>query len=155
MTPETQGQRLRRLREDLDMSQTDFAAQIGCKQSHLSGLENDNATLTIDLLQRLFDEFKYNPLYHITGLGVPIIDISNMNVLPIAISETSTKYNVLNKQTEQTGELKKIIEENLNLKKEILEKMQENKRLREKMELLQDKIITLLEKTSLSTISSR
>ncbi len=147
MTLSTEGQRLRQLREDLGMNQTEFASSIGIKQSHLSAIENDNSSMSLDIMKKLFDEYSYNPLYHIKGIGVPIIDRDNPSLSHSAIFEQRGIY--APKDTD-----KKILEQSQALFKENIELTKVNMSLREKIQSLQDKIIALQEKLLSREISS-
>lgn len=49
------GYRIRLLREDRGLSQSDFAYRIGINRSYLSGVENGKRNLTVDILARMAD----------------------------------------------------------------------------------------------------
>lgn len=62
-------ERLRIIRKDLQLNQSDFANKIGTTQSHLSKLENGTIELSIETIQSLYNALKINPTWLIVGCG--------------------------------------------------------------------------------------
>ncbi len=52
------GKKLKALRRELDLTQEDFAEDIGATPSHISLMENDKRGVTIDSLKRICKAYK-------------------------------------------------------------------------------------------------
>lgn len=147
---QTQGQRLRSFRETkhAELTQTQFAERIGCRQSHLSAIENDNSKLSIDLLEKLYDEFRYSPNYHIIGIGDILIDNNDNHLSLSQIKEQSEVYIIKPKEENKEAKYTKIYEENLSLHRTIERLHITIDEINTKLVKAQEKIISLLERFS-------
>lgn len=73
----TDFERLREIRERLKFKQGDFAALIGLQQGSYSDVERGKANITYNLLGKLYELFKINPIFIMLGEGNWILDNSN------------------------------------------------------------------------------
>ncbi len=66
---ETQGQRIKKIRQALNLSQEDFGKIIDTMKQNVSRLENDKMVLNNDKLIKLAVEYKVSPNYILLGIG--------------------------------------------------------------------------------------
>lgn len=144
-----QGQRLRYFREShLNLNQKDFSRRIGCKQAHLSAVENGKSKLSVDIIERLYSEFSYNPNHYIIGVGSININSNVIELLPPTMQEDVVNYQTTDQKGISEEKCRKILEENNNLRKQVEQLHQENNTINNRLFKTQEKIILLLEKNS-------
>ena len=66
---ETTGQRFKKIRTALDLSQDDFGEKIGLSKSAVSAVENDKSFVSINVQRTLFMEYNINLNWLICGEG--------------------------------------------------------------------------------------
>lgn len=59
----TYGERIKKIRQYLDLRQEDFADVIGVKKSAVSMIEKSLRNLSVDHIQRLLEKYNINPQY--------------------------------------------------------------------------------------------
>lgn len=67
-------QRIRELRKALNLSQKDFAAQIGLKQNAISYMEKARSTVTEQNIKAICAQFKVNEDWLRTGVGTMFLE---------------------------------------------------------------------------------
>lgn len=93
----TDFERLKEIRERLKFKQGDFAALIGLQQGSYSDVERGKANITYNLLGKLYELFKINPIFIMIGEGNWILDKSNNSDEILNIDEILDKSNNLDK----------------------------------------------------------
>ena len=66
---DTQGSRLKKIRQELKLSQEEFAKKIGVSKQYISNLEADRYTLNNERLVSLAVDFKVSLNYLLLGIG--------------------------------------------------------------------------------------
>lgn len=66
---ETQGQRIKKIRQALNKSQEEFGEIFNMKKQNVSSLENDKAFLNNEKLTKLLIEYKVSIDYVLGGIG--------------------------------------------------------------------------------------
>lgn len=66
---DTQGQRIKKIRQALNLSQEEFGEIFGIKKQNVSSLENDKIFLNNDKLIKLAVKYKISPNYLLLGIG--------------------------------------------------------------------------------------
>ncbi len=104
-------QRLKKLRLDLKLSQTQMAGKLNMEQSTYSRYETNKADLNLSLLQKIKDEFGVEPSEFITNNnsvvtfengstnnGTGIVQLQNYYAFPKEILESmlSNQQNIVN-----------------------------------------------------------
>jgi len=69
----TQGIRLKKIRQELNLSQEQFGIKIGVSKQYVSNLEADRNVLNNEKLVSLLVDFNVNLNYLIGGVGQPFI----------------------------------------------------------------------------------
>lgn len=69
----SESENLKNFRQAVGLSQKEFAEKLGFKQAYISDIENGRSSLSIQSLRKLYDQFGYSPLFHLTGQGQMII----------------------------------------------------------------------------------
>lgn len=142
------GTRLRTFREHLDISQKEFSSRIGIGQPQLSAIEKDASKGSVDMIEALIKEFRYNPLYHFIGKGKMFIDENDIGDISFSsIQESQAQYQSQKKSSNIDLDTKKILEENWLLKRQVEQLQAEKSSLNQLLISAQEKIIKLLEKT--------
>lgn len=91
------GERLRQLRGDLDISQKDFAAQMGIAASFLSEIEKGKTKPGYNFLIKCAETFKVSPTWLLLGIGSVFLD------------KNSEVFNNLDEFGEQTDEIRDLL----------------------------------------------
>lgn len=65
----TIGERIRKVRRELDLTQTEFAAQIGSVQNSITGYENGRRNPSQPIISLICNKFNVNELWLRTGEG--------------------------------------------------------------------------------------
>ena len=65
----TQGSRLKKIRQELKLSQEEFGAKLGVSKQYISNLEADRYTLNNERLVSLAVDFNINLNYLLIGVG--------------------------------------------------------------------------------------
>lgn len=65
----TLAQRIKNLRKELGLNQTEFAQKIGITQTSLSQIEGEKNGISYDVYKAIVSEFKVNPMWLMDGLG--------------------------------------------------------------------------------------
>ena len=66
---ETTGQRFKKIRTTLNLSQEDFGNKIGLSKSSISAVENDKSFISIEIQRTLFMEYNVNLNWLVCGVG--------------------------------------------------------------------------------------
>lgn len=66
---DTQGQRIKKIRQALNLSQEEFGETFGIKKQFVSLLEKDKTFLNNDKLIKLAVKYKISPNYLLLGIG--------------------------------------------------------------------------------------
>lgn len=65
----TLAQRIKNLRKELGLNQTEFATRIGITQTSLSQLEGEKNGISYDVFKAIVSEFNVNPVWLMDGVG--------------------------------------------------------------------------------------
>lgn len=65
----TQGERIKKIREELRLKQEDFAAIFGFSRAFVSAIEKDKSKLSVDNLVKLLLTYNVNMNYLLGGIG--------------------------------------------------------------------------------------
>lgn len=65
----TLAQRIKNLRKELGLNQTEFATRIGITQTSLSQLEGEKNGISYDVYKAIVSEFNVNPVWLMDGVG--------------------------------------------------------------------------------------
>jgi transcriptional regulator with XRE-family HTH domain len=65
----TLAQRIKNLRKEVGLNQTEFAARIGITQTSLSQLEGEKNGISYDVFKAIISEFNVNPVWLMDGIG--------------------------------------------------------------------------------------
>jgi transcriptional regulator with XRE-family HTH domain len=65
----TLAQRIKNLRKELGLNQTEFATRIGITQTSLSQLEGEKNGISYDVFRAIVSEFNVNPVWLMDGIG--------------------------------------------------------------------------------------
>lgn len=65
----TLAQRIKNLRKELGLNQTEFATRIGITQTSLSQLEGEKNGISYDVFKAIVSEFNVNPVWLMDGIG--------------------------------------------------------------------------------------
>lgn len=65
----TLAQRIKNLRKELGLNQTEFANRIGITQTSLSQLEGEKNGISYDVFKAIVSEFNVNPVWLMDGIG--------------------------------------------------------------------------------------
>lgn len=65
----TLAQRIKNLRKEVGLNQTDFATRIGITQTSLSQLEGEKNGISYDVFKAIVSEFNVNPVWLMDGVG--------------------------------------------------------------------------------------
>lgn len=65
----TLAQRIKNLRKELGLNQTEFASRIGITQTSLSQLEGEKNGISYDVFKAIISEFNVNPVWLMDGIG--------------------------------------------------------------------------------------
>ncbi len=65
----TLAQRIKNLRKELGLNQTEFATRIGITQTSLSQLEGEKNGISYDVFKAIVSEFTVNPVWLMDGVG--------------------------------------------------------------------------------------
>lgn len=65
----TLAQRIKNLRKELGLNQTEFATRIGITQTSLSQLEGEKNGISYDVFKSIVTEFNVNPVWLMDGIG--------------------------------------------------------------------------------------
>lgn len=65
----TLAQRIKNLRKELGLNQTEFAQKIGITQTSLSQIEGEKNGISYDVYKAIVNEFKVNPVWLMDGIG--------------------------------------------------------------------------------------
>jgi transcriptional regulator with XRE-family HTH domain len=65
----TLAQRIKNLRKELGLNQTEFASRIGITQTSLSQLEGEKNGISYDVFKAIITEFNVNPVWLMDGIG--------------------------------------------------------------------------------------
>lgn len=65
----TLAQRIKNLRKELGLNQTEFAKRIGITQTSLSQLEGEKNGISYDVFKAIVSEFNVNPVWLMDGVG--------------------------------------------------------------------------------------
>lgn len=115
------GNKLKIVRQSLQLSQSEMAAAIGIKQSHYSNLESDKKNMASHLIETLFNKFNVSPLWFYNNEGDIFVTpqnkkniISNRNINHTSNShfESPSVETPINKQFQKQIENTK--KENIN-----------------------------------------
>ena len=69
MKQETPNQRLRLIRELLQVNQTEFSKALGFKQSHISAVESEKKEVSVKIIYALVNKFKVSANWLLSGEG--------------------------------------------------------------------------------------
>lgn len=73
----TEGERIKQIRTNVQMTQTEFAKRIGVSQPAIAKIENNGITnITEQMRKSICREFNVDPIWLATGEGEPTIDQS-------------------------------------------------------------------------------
>lgn len=70
---DTEGKRIKKIREDLKLSQDKFGEVFDCGKSFISAVENDKNKLSHDNLVKLLMNYNVNINYILAGIGNPFL----------------------------------------------------------------------------------
>ena len=70
----SEGKRIRLIRQKLDLTQQEFAKALGVNPSFISGVESDNKFLSREKLHYLLVTYNVNINYILAGIGTPFIN---------------------------------------------------------------------------------
>ena len=70
---ETSGNRLKKIRQSLGLSQQDIASLIGTSKSYISQVEKDQCKFSIESLVKLLLNYGININYLLAGVGEPFL----------------------------------------------------------------------------------
>jgi SOS-response transcriptional repressor LexA len=65
----TLAQRIKNLRKELGLNQTEFAQRIGITQTSLSQIEGEKNGISYDVYKSIVNEFKVDPMWLMDGIG--------------------------------------------------------------------------------------
>ena len=65
----TQGERIKKIRQALDLTQDEFGDIFNIKRQMVSSIEKDNLVLNNDKLLKLLTDYKININYILAGIG--------------------------------------------------------------------------------------
>ncbi len=71
---DTEGKRVKAIREKLQLSQDKFAEIFSSGKSYISAVENDKSRLSHDSLVKLLLDYQVNINYLLAGIGSPFIN---------------------------------------------------------------------------------
>lgn len=74
---ETQGQRIKKIRTALNMSQEDFGRIFDITKQYVSGLEKDKVFLNNEKIVKLLLDYNINANYLLAGVGMMFRDSEN------------------------------------------------------------------------------
>lgn len=76
----TQGQRLKKIRTNLSLTQEQFGAALGISKQFYSNIETDKTALNNDKLAVLLDKYNVDLNYLIGGIGTPFREGKNQDL---------------------------------------------------------------------------
>ena len=82
MQANTQGKRIKKIREALKLKQNEFRQIFNCTHAYISAIENDKTKFSTDNLTKLLSEYNVNINYVLAGIG-------EMFIQPYQMSEES------------------------------------------------------------------
>ena len=74
---ETQGQRIKKIRTALNMSQEDFGRIFDITKQYVSGLEKDKFSLNNEKIVKLLLDYNINANYLLAGVGMMFMNSEN------------------------------------------------------------------------------
>lgn len=89
---ETQGQRIKKIRTALNMSQEDFGRIFDITKQYVSGLEKDKVFLNNEKIVKLLLDYNINANYLLAGVGMMFMNSEENNTDDI----TDIKQDILN-----------------------------------------------------------
>ncbi|MFA6989575.1 MAG: helix-turn-helix transcriptional regulator [Candidatus Gastranaerophilaceae bacterium] len=69
----TQGFRLKKIRQELNITQQDLADKLGITKANVSKVENDNGSFSSEILNKLLVDLNLNINYLLAGIGEPFL----------------------------------------------------------------------------------
>lgn len=92
----TLAQRIKNLRKELGLNQTEFAQRIGITQTSLSQIEGEKNGISYDVYKSIVNEFKVDPMWLMDGIGTMFASFDSAqddkhsktggrNVLPLVV----------------------------------------------------------------------
>ncbi len=88
----TLAQRIKNLRKELGLNQTEFAQRIGITQTSLSQIEGEKNGISYDVYKSIVNEFKVEAMWLMDGVGTMFVsfdsaqdDKRSRNVLPLVV----------------------------------------------------------------------
>lgn len=86
----TQGERLKKIRQALNMSQQEFGDKLEVSKQYFSNLENDRNTLSNEKLVSLLLDFNVNLNYLLGEVGELFVNSTQMTLKQEILSEVET-----------------------------------------------------------------
>lgn len=122
MKEKTPNQRLRLIRELLQINQTEFSKALGFKQSHISAVESEKKEVSVKIIYAVVNKFKVSANWLLTGEGDMFLmrrDGLEYHALDAADSPLGRSVNLEQEKLEALGYV--IAEEELNARIKELE----------------------------------
>lgn len=73
----TLAQRIKILRKELGLNQTEFAQRIGITQTSLSQIEGEKNGISYDVYKSIISEFKVDPMWLMDGIGSMFVSLNS------------------------------------------------------------------------------
>jgi transcriptional regulator with XRE-family HTH domain len=121
------GLRIKKLREQLNLTQTEFSDKICVKQANLSHIENKGTKISLEIINKIISNFNINPEWLLTGDGEMLKTTSES---PTTIKQPVPEI-IYYRETIKGKDME--IKE---LNREIISLNKENERLRSENEIL-------------------
>ena len=83
----TQGERLKKIRQALNMSQQEFGERLGVSKQYFSSIENDKNTLSNEKLVALLVDFNVNLNYLLGDIGGIFVETKTTDIKQEILSE--------------------------------------------------------------------
>jgi transcriptional regulator with XRE-family HTH domain len=99
----TQGFRLKKIRQNLNVTQQDLADKLGLKIQSISKVENNNGYFSSEVLSKLLVEFNVNLNYLIGGIEPMFLTKQDKESIPSLDDVTKLVDALLDKKLKEKG----------------------------------------------------
>lgn len=121
-TPETIASRIKKIREQLKMNQTEFGDSLGFTQAYVSSLESESAPLTAQIKLSLNEKFNINYKWLETGVGPMFIGGDTVDQQPPIVTQKVEK-SYTGKESHENAENTQYLKRQLEAAKYLIESL--------------------------------